>query len=141
MFVLSVNNSVTKTNNHMKKRVKIPMQNVQELLALVKNARARHEADAESSPLKVLNWDVANSLINQAIATEERAQALKREKLNVFQQRSAQQKEMLKLVRSMRDVLTGVHNEEMKELGSWGFDVYEKRSSRQREETPVEMKM
>jgi hypothetical protein len=100
----------------MKKRVKIPMQNAKALLDLAKKVREKHLTDGEASPLKVLNWGELNPMIDGALR-------LKREKLNTYQQRSRRLQAVLGMVRSSRDILTGVHSDEMKALGLWGFDV------------------
>jgi hypothetical protein len=107
----------------MKKRVKIPMQDAKALLDLAKKVREKHLADGEASPLKVLNWGELNPMIDGALETEEKAVRLKREKLNTYQQRSRRLQAVLGMVRSSRDILTGVHSDEMKALGLWGFDV------------------
>jgi hypothetical protein len=107
----------------MKKRVKIPMQDAKALLDLAKKVREKHVADGEASPLKVLNWGELNPMIDGALETEEKAVRLKREKLNTYQQRSRRLQAVLGMVRSSRDILTGVHSSEMKALGLWGFDV------------------
>jgi len=113
----------------MKKRVRIPKQDPKELLNLATKMRAKHLADGDASPLKVLNWTELNPLIDEAIALEDRALQLKREKLMTFQQRSRQLLALTNAVRSSRDILSGVHSEGMKALGLWGFDVLDNRTS------------
>jgi hypothetical protein len=112
----------------MKKRVKIPMQNAKALLDLAKKVREKHLADGEASPLKVLNWAEINPLIEEAVEADEKALRLKREKLSTYQQRGRRLESMLSLVRSSRDILTGVYSNEMKVLGNWGFDVLDNRA-------------
>ena len=111
----------------MKKRVKIPHQDPKALLELATQMRNKHVADGDASPLKVLNWTDVNTLIDSAIEIEDRALQLKREKLLTYQQRSRQLIALTNVVRSSRDILTGVHAVEMKTLGLWGFDVLENR--------------
>jgi len=111
----------------MKKRVKIPQQNPKELLELAQKLRAKHVADGDASPLKVLNWTELNPLIDSAIEVEDRALRLKREKLAIYQQRSRQLIALTNVMRNSRDILTGVHPAEMKALGLWGFDVLDNR--------------
>ncbi len=113
----------------MKKRVKIPQRNAKALLDLAKKVRDKHLADGEASPLKVLNWAEIGPVIEDALTTDEKAEQLKREKLRVFQQRSNRLQEVINIVRSSRDILTGVHSDEMKMLGLWGFDVLDNRTS------------
>jgi hypothetical protein len=107
----------------MKKRVKIPKQNAKALLDLVTKVRAKHVADGDTSPLKVLNWDEINSAIAQALEAEEKALQFKRETLSLYQQRAQALETVVNIVRDTRDILTGVHRKKMKLLGLWGFDV------------------
>ncbi len=109
----------------MKKRVRIPLRNVSQLLELAKKVRTKHLADGEASPLKVLDWTALNTVINEATEMEDLALTLKREKLRVYSQRAIRMEAVLGMVRSSRDLLTAVHPNAMKELGLWGFDVLE----------------
>lgn len=117
----------------MKNRVRIPSEKAA-LVTLVQKVRARHEAEGESSPLKVLNWESINALIDEAAELEKQAQELKRAKLSVFERRKQKKEQVQQLARSIRDVLSGVHLTEKKKLGLWGFDVLDERVTRQREQ-------
>jgi hypothetical protein len=111
----------------MKKRVKIPKQNAKALLDLVTKVRAKHIADGDASPLKVMNWQEINATIDEALQVEEAALRLKREKLSLYQQRAQALKAVAGMARNSRDILTGVHSHQMKILGLWGFDVLDNR--------------
>lgn len=124
----------------MKNRVRIPKHHGQELLTLIQQVRARHEAEGDESPLRILDWNALNQLINDAAALEEQAHHLRREKLRVYQQRALRQHEIKLRVRGIRDLLTGIYSEERKALGMWGFDVLDSRTIRTSTETPVAMK-
>jgi hypothetical protein len=111
----------------MKKRVKIPMRNTKTLLDLAKKVREKHLADGEASPLKVLNWAEVSPMIDDVLEIEDRALRLNREKLLTYQHRRVQLSKLISVMRNSRDILTGVHSSEMKELGLWGYDVVEVR--------------
>jgi hypothetical protein len=111
----------------MKKRVKIPMGNSKALLDLAKKVRDKHVADGEASPLKVLNWSELGPMIDDGLAVEDKALRLNREKLLTYRHRRAQLSKIRDAMRTSRDILTGVHSSEMKELGLWGYDVVEVR--------------
>ena len=113
----------------MKKRVKIPHQNPKALLDLATKMRTKHLADGDASPLRVLNWTELNPMIDDALAVEDRALRLNREKLLTYQQRRMQLKKIERVMRNPRDILTAVHSDEMKMLGLWGYDVLENRTS------------
>ena len=68
----------------MKNRVKIPRRNTSALLDLAKKVREKHVADGDASPLKVLNWEAISPMIDEALAIEEKALKLKREKLSIY---------------------------------------------------------
>ena|SRR6188768_1195400 len=97
----------------MKKRVKIPTRDVKALLDLANKVREKHLADGEASSLKVLNWEQVNLTIDDAISIEDKALKMKREKLGMYQQRSHRMEAVVHLMRNTRDVLTGVHPDEI----------------------------
>jgi hypothetical protein len=125
----------------MKKRVKIPMRNAKSLLNLAKQVRDKHMTDGDASPLKVLNWAIVGPIIDQALATDEKADQLKREKLKMFQQRQLQLQQLTDIVRDSRDILTGVYSKQMKVLGEWGFDVLDNRVTSSGEEEATQVKV
>ena len=113
----------------MKKRVKIPTRNAQALLDLAMKMREKHVADGDASPLKVLDWNEIGPTIDAAIEADENALKLKREKLRMYQHRRRSLEAVTAIVRNGRDILTAVHSVEMKNLGLWGFDVLDNRTS------------
>ncbi len=121
--------------------MKIPVRDVKELLDLANKVREKHLADGDSSPLKVLNCDQINTTIDEAIAIEDKALKMKRDKLKLYQQRSRRMEAVVNVMRNTRDVLTGVHPDEMKALGAWGFDVLDNRTSHPEEEQQTSEKV
>ena len=113
----------------MKKRVKIPTSNAQALLDLARKMREKHLTDGETSPLKIMDWNEVGPIIDAAIEADERALRLKREKLLMYQHRRRLLQDLTAFVRNSRDILTGVHSVEMKNLGLWGFDVLDNKTS------------
>ena len=125
----------------MKKRVRIPVRDVKSLLDLANKVREKHVADGDASPLKVLNWDQINTAIDDAVTIEDKALKMKRDKLKFYQQRSRRIQAVVNIMRNTRDVLTGVHPDEMKALGEWGFDVLDSRTTPQEGEEPTPEKV
>lgn len=113
----------------MKKRVKIPSKKPFLLLTLAKKVQAKHAADGEASALKILNWQVINPALDKAFDDHERAERLRREMLEAYQQRDLGLDAVTNLVRDSRDILTGAYKKEMKKLGQWGFEVLEVRGT------------
>ena len=111
----------------MKKRVKLPVRS-KDLLDLAKKVQLKHVADGPSSPLNALDWQAANALIEKVVTAHERAEQLRREMHEAFQQRNLNLTAVRDVVRGCRDVLTGRYIREMKTLGQWGFDVMDVRS-------------
>jgi len=50
------------------------------------------------------------------------------------EQRSRRIAAVVNIMRNTRDVLTGVHLDEMKALGAWGFDVFDTRTTPPKED-------
>jgi hypothetical protein len=112
----------------MKKRVKLPGRS-KDLLDLAKKVQLKHVADGPSSPLIVLDWQTAGPLIEKVVTAHERAEQLRREMHEAFQQRNLNLAAVRDVVRGCRDVLTGRYLREMKTLGQWGFDVLDVRAA------------
>ena len=114
----------------MKKRVKIPKSSPALILDLAKRIQEKHNKEGEQSPLRMLNHIDINAEIDKAWEGHKKATELKRQTLAAFQQRSITLQPVLELVRCCRDALTARYSgEQMKELGRWGFDVFERRSA------------
>ena len=109
-----------------KKRVKIP-KNAAELVALAKRVKDKHTAEADASALRILNWQQVGPVIDDSILLQEKAAQLKRELLETYQKRDFRLDEVVKIMRSSRDILTGKYGDEIKALGQWGFDVLDTR--------------
>jgi cell division protein ZapA (FtsZ GTPase activity inhibitor) len=118
-----------------KPRVIIP-RNPEELLKL---AQLIQEKDAElgnQSPLAFLDWKSKLNAINEAIAAQKEAEALRRQMESAYERRDALLQEITTWVRQSRDMLTGVYRQEMRKLGDFGFTVDSSpRSSRSEEDS------
>jgi hypothetical protein len=114
----------------MKKRVKIPRNSPTELLELAKRVQQKHLADGDASILKVLNWKDLGPVVDESVAAHEKAERLKREMLEAYQQRDLRMGSVIGLLRDSRDVLTGTFSKEMKVLGQWGYEVAEIRRAK-----------
>lgn len=125
----------------MKKRVTIPARNVSEMLSLIKKVQAKHTTDGDKSVLKILNWTTLNQVISEASAATDRADRLKRELREAFQLRDAKTEVIVNALRCCRDILSGVHNNEMKVLGQWGFEVLETRSVKKADDNAMALKI
>ena len=112
----------------MKKRVKIPASNPVQLLDLAKKVQSKHLADGDASLLKVLKWSEITPTLETAVLNHEKAQRLKREMVQAYQQRNLKIQEIINAIRDSRDILTGAYKKEMKVLGEWGFDVLDNRA-------------
>ncbi len=137
MFV--PNQTINILNNpFMKKRVKIPTNNPAALVALAKRVKEKHLADGDASVLKPLNWQMLNAVIDEASGFHDKAEQLKREMLVSYQQRGLRLEGVISFLRNSRDILTGIHENEMKSLGNWGYDVLDVRNTKGEVVPPVE---
>ena len=106
----------------MKLRVKIPTNRPKDIIDLAKKVYDKHQADADSSLLKNLDWNEAGASISKAIKAHVKAEELSRETIKMYQQRDLLLEPLTEIVRNSRDILTGSYKKEMKKLGDWGFD-------------------
>ena len=121
----------------MKLRVKIPTNRPKDIIDLAKKVYDKHQADADSSLLKNLDWNEAGASISKAIKAHEKAEELSRETIKMYQQRDLLLEPLTEIVRNSRDILTGSYKKEMKKLGDWGFDVLDNKSSLQKQKPTV----
>ena len=112
----------------MKKRVKIPANRPTALLELAKRVRAKHHADGETSLLKILDWEEATTAIDEALINHEKAERMRREMREAYQQRDLRLRTIADTMRNSRDILSGVYKKQMKVLGQWGYEVLDARS-------------
>jgi hypothetical protein len=111
----------------MKMRVKIPVYNPSELLDLAQRVQAKHLAEGDASPLKILDWEEAARIIEEAVTEHEKAQRMRREMRQAFEKRDIKLIGVLNFLRGSRDILAGRYIREMRKLGAWGFDVLDVR--------------
>ena len=108
-----------------KMRVNIP-GNKKDLLDLAVKVNNKHMADGAASPLNLLQditWATEGAKIAAALAKHTQAEQLKLDMEQAYRERDLIMQNTEVVVRNSRDLLTGVHRENMKRLGDWGFSV------------------
>ena len=113
----------------MKKRVRIPVSNPAKLLELARKVQSKHVADGDASLLKALKWSEITPILEAAVADHEKANRMKREMVEAYQQRNLKLEEIIGALRDSRDVLSGIYKKEMKVLGQWGYEVLDARDN------------
>jgi hypothetical protein len=86
----------------------------------------KHTADGAASPLNFLTditWAEEGSKIQQALDKHEEAEMHKMLMEQAYRERDLILKNTPVIVKSSRDLLTGIHRENMKRLSNWGFTV------------------
>ena len=109
----------------IKMRVEIP-KNPKELLDLSIKVSAKHTADAAASPLNLLqDIDIAveSSKAAAALLKHNEAEDLRLQMEKAYKDRDFLMSNTATFVKNSRDLLTGMHRENMKRLGDWGFTV------------------
>ena len=110
----------------MKKlRVPLPIFRTNEMLVLSKKLSAKHLADGETSVLNNLKLSDFHAAVERASQLNDEAEALRNQSAQRILDRNTLLKQISGNVRQCRDVLTGVHILNMKNLSDWGFDVIE----------------
>ena len=97
-------------------------------MELAKRVRAKHHADGEASLLKILDWEEATTAIDEALINHEKAERMRREMREAYQQRDLRLRTIADTMRNSRDILSGVYKKQMKVLGQWGYEVLDVRS-------------
>ncbi len=106
-------------------RVEIP-RNAKDLLVLAEDILAKHTADGAASPLNLLEditWATEGPKVATALAKHDEAEHYRLLMEKAYRERDLLMKETGIIVKNSRDLLTGIHRENMKRLGDWGFSV------------------
>ena len=103
-------------------KIVIP-SNPKELLELAKKIYQKHESDGDSSLLKPLNWDEIGAKINEGLQLHEKAEELQREMEKAYENRDIIIEEVEDKIKRSRDLLKGIHRDDLKKLGDYGFEV------------------
>ena len=107
----------------MKHRVKIPVSNPLEVVALAQRVQAKHTLDGDATLLKEINWPVVIKAIDEALMHHNDAEQMRREMLEMYQLREQKLAIVKGFVRDSRDILRRKYKDQLKTLGHWGFDV------------------
>jgi hypothetical protein len=113
--------------SYTKMRVEIP-ENPKLLLGLAADIYKRHNADGDSSPfssIKSNNWSTEGPKIGLCLKKHNEAELLKAKMEEAYKERDLLFDGISKAVRASRDVLTGIHHDNMKRMSDWGFTVIE----------------
>jgi len=103
-------------------RIQIPRQ-PEKLIQLAQAIYAKHTELGTASPLNALDWEEKVTVLNEALAAHKQAEEYKRQMEKAYQQRDNLVDDITEWVRQSRDVLKGIHRQEMKKLGDFGFEV------------------
>jgi hypothetical protein len=126
-----------------KMRVNIP-RNIRELITLATAIFAKHIADGVASPLNILAdivWADEGSKIQQALDKHNEAEMHKMLMEKAYRERDLILKNTPAIVKNSRDLLTGIHRENMKRLSDWGFSVTDHKRNKKANEEPSESKL
>ena len=102
--------------------ISIP-QNPKELLNLGNRVLKKHQDDAGTSPLNSLEWDSVGPTIPTGLELHEKVKDLERQLEALYEERDAIVDKVKDQVFRSRDILKGVHRNDLRRLGDWGFDV------------------
>lgn len=106
-------------------RVKIP-RNAEHLLQLANTVYAKHMADAEKSPLNLLNdynWQDNSLRMIQAQALQQQIRQTEKELDNLYRKRDTLLAPVNLTLKCSRDLLLGMYKANYKKLTEWGFEV------------------
>lgn len=105
-----------------KPRITIPV-NAGDLIGLAAAIEEQHLELEKESPLSLLDWKTASAQIKEAQEVQKQITKLSKELEKLTERRNNLIGPLGDLVRSSRDVLSGVYRAEMKKLADFGFEV------------------
>lgn len=114
-----------KKTNAVKMRVFIP-QNVQDILSLADKIYQKHLSDGSNSLLSMLqdyDWSVEGPKIAIALQKHNESKQKAKDWEKSYKERDILLPAINDIVKSSRNFLTGMHRNNMKRLGDWGFVV------------------
>ena len=105
-----------------KPRILIP-QTHGDLIALAAAIQDQHTSLGKNSPLAMLDWGTIAGQIKEAGDVHGQIEGLNNQVEKLTEQRANLLAPLGDFVRSARDILSGVHRNEMRSLGDYGFKV------------------
>ncbi|WP_415908347.1 hypothetical protein [Oleiharenicola sp. Vm1] len=90
---------------------------------LAKMIAGKHAELGAASPLGQLKWDKITPAIAAAEASHRESKRLQAQAEAATQARDAALETIVTFLRASRDILSGVHVDEMRKLGDYGFTV------------------
>jgi len=103
-------------------KVSIPAK-VDGLFRLAELIHAKHTELGDASPLNMLDWAVAKTNLDAAVAKHQIFEDLHRQAETIREERDLMAGQIREIVRQSRDILKGVHRKDMHKLGEYGFEV------------------
>lgn len=103
-------------------RVDLPT-GAEDRINLAKMIAAKHTELGTASPLGQLKWDKVTPAITAAETAHRESKRLQAQGEAATQVRDAALETIVTFLRASRDVLSGVHADEMRKLGDYGFTV------------------
>jgi hypothetical protein len=73
--------------------------------------------------LQDITWADEGSKVSVALSKHNEAETLKLQMEQAYRERDLLMKNIPAVVKNSRDLLTGIHRENMKRLGEWGFSI------------------
>ena len=93
----------------------------------------KHAEEGKDSPLSCLNWDNMGPKIKEAVQLDENITSMKTEMDQMIERRRKLVEDpdgIADFVRQSRDVLSGIHRNEMRKLCDFGFEVSDSAKSK-----------
>jgi len=108
-----------------KMRVTIP-RNPKELLLLAEKIYQKHLSEGTNSILGLLNdhsWTIEGPKISVALDSHNLAEIKSKESEKAYRERDLHIPNIINIIKTSRDLLTGLNRNNMKRLSDWGFEV------------------
>jgi len=103
-------------------KVSVPTK-VEDVFRLAGLIYAKHTALGEASPLKALDWETGKANLDAAEAQNTAFKELHRQAEAAREERDHYVAQIRLLVQQSRDMLKGIHRNDLRQLGEYGFEV------------------
>lgn len=103
-------------------RIDLPTK-VDDMINLAKAIAGKHAELGAASPLGGLKWDKITPALTTAENAHREAKRLQAQAESATETRDVALETLTQFLRASRDVLSGVHVDEMRKLGDYGFTV------------------
>ncbi len=119
-------------------RIKVP-RNIEARLTLAAAIFKKHTDDDINSPLKMMvdhDWTITGPQVEEVLDIHEQAEDLRRRSEALYKKRDLMMANIDKIIRASANTLKGIHSQNIKRLGEWGYEVSDSPPAKKNKDEP-----